>query len=111
MVIFTITSATWYLAGISVGVVFSILIVLVAVLNIFSMIAKSSGHISLHHHPSQPKPLAAGEHEDAAQDDHLVVVATAIYLYLNSAQDEESGVITLKDTQNPGWHAVLNPRL
>lgn len=102
-----ITTATWYLAGISVAVVFSILIVLVLVLYIFSYIAKSS---TTQTHPDAPKPLAPGMHMDQAGED-LAIVATAVYLYLNSAQDEESGVITIADTQNPGWHAVINPRL
>lgn len=104
MTILTITPDTWYLAGISVAVVFAILVALVLVLVVFSVIAKSAEH----HH--EEKPLPAGSHVDAAQDDELAVVATAIYLYLNSAQDEESGVITVRNNPNPGWHAVLNPR-
>lgn len=105
----TITSATWYMAGISVAVVFAILVVLVLVLNLFSIIAKYSEEHVHYHHEDAPV-LAPGEHHDAAVDDDAVVVATAVYLYLNSAQDEESGVITIDNTQPSAWHAVLNPR-
>lgn len=110
MTILTITPAAWYMAGISVCVVFAILVILVLVLNIFSLIAKQA---SQHSHAAEAKApaLAPGEHADAADGDDLVVVATAIYLYLNSAHDEESGVITIDNSKPANWHAVLNPRL
>lgn len=107
MAIFLFSTNAWYLAGISVAVVFAILIALVAVLNVFSMVAKSSGKTVKEQGPA----LAPGKPREKVLDDHLAVVATAIYLYLNSVQDEESGVITIKNNPNAGWHAVLNPRL
>lgn len=107
MATFLFSSNAWYLAGISVMVVFAILVALVGVLSVFSMIAKSSNKASKEEKPS----LAPGKPRERVLDDHLAVVATAIYLYLNSAQDEESGVITIKNNPNAGWHAVLNPRL
>ena len=82
MTVLTITPEAWSIAGISPCVVFAILVLIVMVLVC-----------------------------DAAEGDDLVVVATALYLYLNSAHDEESGVLTIKNNQSSNWHAVLNPRL
>lgn len=108
----TITAATWYMAGISVAVVFSILILLVLVLWIFSMVASEVASHASHSHSASKvqKPLAAGVHADEAEDEHVAAVATAVYLYLNSAHDEESGVLTIDNSQSSGWHIVLNPR-
>lgn len=108
MTILTITPEAWYIAGISPCVVFAILVLLVLVLVCFGYIAKCTKS----HQPDGIKApaLAPGKHADAADGDDLVVVATALYLYLNSAHDEESGVLTIKNAQSSNWHAVLNPR-
>ncbi|MBR4645382.1 MAG: OadG family protein [Bacteroidaceae bacterium] len=108
MTVLTITPTSWYIAGISPCVVFAILVLLVLVLIGFGFIARRSNA----NKPAGIKApaLAPGKHADAADGDDLVVVATALYLYLNSAHDEESGVITIKNTQPSNWHAVLNPR-
>ena len=109
MTVLTVTSTAWYMAGISVCTVFAILVILVCVLVVFGRVSKSTN-------ASKPEgikapALAPGKHADAADGDDLAVVATALYLYFNSAHDEESGVITIKNTQPSNWHAVLNPRL
>ena len=96
------------MAGISVGVVFAILVVLVLVLVLFSFIAKRA---NAHQTETKVPALAPGKHADVADGDDLVVVATALYLYFNSAHDDESGVLTIKNAQPSNWHAVLNPRL
>jgi Na+-transporting methylmalonyl-CoA/oxaloacetate decarboxylase gamma subunit len=108
MTVLTITPEAWYMAGISVGVVFAILVVLVLVLVLFSFIAKRA---NTHQVAPKASALAPGKHAAAADGDDLVVVATALYLYLNSAHDDESGVITINNSQPSNWHAVLNPRL
>ena len=108
MILLTVTSTAWYTAGICVGVVFAILIALVLVLCIFSYVAKRANK---HQLVAKVPALAPGKHADAADGDDLVVVATAIYLYLNSAHDEESGILTISNSQPSNWHAVLNPRL
>ena len=108
MTVLTITPEAWYMAGISVGVVFAILVVLVLVLVLFSFIAKRA---NAHQTETKVPALAPGKHADVADGDDLVVVATALYLYFNSAHDDESGVLTIKNAQPSNWHAVLNPRL
>ena len=108
MTVLTITPAAWYIAGISVCVVFAILVVLVVVLNVFGAVSKRT---NAHHAAPKTPALAPGKHTDAAEGDNLAVVATAIYLYFNSGHDEESGVITINNAQPSNWHAVLNPRL
>ena len=35
-------------------------------------------------------------------------MAVALYLYQNDAHDQESGVLTLRETQSY-WHSELNP--
>ena len=108
MTILTVTSTAWYIAGISPCVVFAILVLLVLVLVGFGVVAKRANS---HQMAGVKAPaLAPGKRADAADGDDLVVVATALYFYLNSAHDEESGVITIKNTQSSNWHAVLNPR-
>ena len=109
MTVLTVTPTAWYMAGVSVGVVFAILVVLVLVLVLFGFFVKRANA----HKPAGIKvpALAPGKHADAADGDDLVVVATALYLYLNSAHDEESGVLTIKQSQSSNWHAVLNPRI
>ena len=108
MTILTITPEAWYIAGISPCVVFAILVLLVLVLVGFGVVATRANS---HQMAGVKAPaLAPGKRADAADGDDLVVVATALYLYLNSAHDEESGVITIKNTQSSNWHSVLNPR-
>ena len=108
MTVLTITPEAWYIAGISQCVVFAILVLIVLVLVCFGYVAR---HANKHQGEAKTPALAPGKHADAAEGDDLVVVATALYLYLNSAHDEESGVLTIKNTQPSNWHAVLNPRL
>ena len=113
MTILTVTAETWQLAGISVGVVFSILIALVAVLGIFTVVAKktkaktaavTSNIVSNIQAKQQAKAVSeASELEKAA-------IATAIYLYFNDDHDHESGVLTINNAPS-AWGRVLNPRL
>lgn len=113
MVTLTITESTWMMAGVSIAVVFIILVLLVGVLHIFSVIAAKAPHtkgpkkITV---PSAPEePLLPGKPSDDAEDERLAAVAVAIHLHLSRAHDDESGVITIQPTASP-WHAVLNPR-
>lgn len=109
MTLLSITPEAWYLAGISIVAVYCILEVLVLILEVFSRIAGRTGHA---HHKTDKPALAPGMHTDEVEtEEEMAVIATAIYLYFNSKHDEESGVITIDNSQPSNWHAVLNPRL
>ncbi|MBQ8050207.1 MAG: OadG family protein [Bacteroidaceae bacterium] len=96
----------WSMAGISVGVVFSILVLLVLILQVFSLVAagkkvKPQAAAA----PVAPKSGAKGGDADEA------AVATAVYLYLNGRHDEESGILTIHVNEHSLWHEELNERL
>jgi hypothetical protein len=66
---------------------------------------------------SEVKPKAATKKAPAKDDtkqkvegyeEDMAAVATAVYLYLNSAHDEESGVLTIQNDERSLWHAELN---
>ena len=97
-------STAWLMTGIGVGGVFVILVLLVFILQLFGKIAaagevkpKKAATIS-----SDVKQKVEGYEEDMA------AVATAVYLYLNSAHDEESGILTIQQDERSMWHAELN---
>ncbi len=101
-------SVAWLMTGMGIGVVFSILVILVLVLQVFSYVAqKSTKDNSVKAGVAElpaAKPLAEASELDKA------AVATALYLYQKSKGDQESGVLTIKKTPS-AWHAVLNERL
>ena len=39
----------------------------------------------------------------------MAAIATTLYLYMNNAHDEESGVLTIHMDEHTLWHAELNP--
>ena len=96
------------MAGISVGVVFSILVVLVIVLNVFSAVAQG-GKVKPATAPASadksPKPVEKSSAADEA------AVAMAVYLYMNGRHDDESGVLTIHVNEHSLWHEELNDRL
>ncbi len=98
----------WTMAGISVGVVFSILVLLVLVLAVFSLVAQgkkaSPAGVVPAVQKSAPKVSKAGGTDEAA-------VAMAVYLYMNGRHDEESGVLTIHVNEHSLWHEELNERL
>ena len=96
----------WTMAGISVGVVFSILVLLVLVLFAFSYVAqdakaKPAAAVVTASPKSAPKGSAADE----------AAVAMAVYLYMNGRHDEESDVLTIHVNEHSLWHEELNDRL
>lgn len=115
MTFLAITNQTWEMAGISIGVVFGILVLLVFVLYIFSWvnslfsIKRTPRVLDVNEAPE--KPLAAGKPADNAEDENLAAVAVAVHLFLSRAHDDESGVLTITHGESAGWHAELNPRL
>lgn len=108
-----VTLTSWadrcYLAGISVATVFVILIVLVFVLQIFNMVAQGASKAPKAAAAAAPAAPKATPVADASEEEKAAV-ATALYLYMNNAHDEESGVLTIAPSQS-AWGAVLNPRL
>ncbi|MBR5576901.1 MAG: OadG family protein [Bacteroidaceae bacterium] len=105
-----ITIETWTLAGISVAVVFSILVVLVLVLNIFSFVATKA----VIKKPSKKKDIKA-EYNNAktlanASLDDKAAVAVALYLYEQDQMEQESGILTITHNDH-SWSSQLNTRL
>lgn len=109
MTILTINwSTVWLMTGLGIGTVFCILILLVLVLQIFTAVA-----------PKTTSKIKAGAvavkekiaEDEIAQNSEHAAVATAVYLYLQSQHDEESGTLTIHHTDHPAWHSELNQHL
>ena len=101
------------MAGISVGVVFTILVLLVLVLYIFNFMAAPKQVAT-----AKPKVLTGAEYIKSKQADiasasdlDKVALATAVYLYTANQHDEESGLLTIHHTDHTAWHAELNRHL
>ena len=106
----------WGMAGISVGVVFTILVLLVVVLYFFSKVA--AGKAAKAEESAKPKVLTGAEYIKSKQakladasDADVIALATAIYLYTANQHDEESGLLTIHHTDHTAWHAELNEHL
>ena len=93
----------WAMAGISVGVVFSILVILVLVLMAFSYVAQDKAQ--------KPVAAAAPKSSKKVSKADEAAVAMAVYLYMNGHHDEESGVLTIRVNEHSLWHEELNERL
>lgn len=97
----------WTMAGISVGVVFAILVLLVVILQIFSVVAAGKTV-----KPAVAAPATGGSTPaPKASEADKAAVATAVYLYLNGRHDEESGILTIHVNEHSLWHEELNDRL
>lgn len=108
MILATKWSTAWLMTGLGISAVFLILVLLVFILMIFSKVAsnaevkpKTTARPTVRR-SSEGKQVVEGYEED------MVAVATAVYLYLNSAHDEESGVLTIQNDERSLWHAELN---
>ena len=99
----------WLLAGISVLVVFSILVILVAILNIFTIVAKKTTEKAKAVKTTIETSLEAKTFEKASDEDKAAV-ATALYLYFEEKNNRESRVLTIVPYPS-AWGAQLNPRL
>ena len=106
----------WGIAGISIGVVFAILILLVCVLYIFHFIA--AGNEAKAAKAAKPKVLTGAEFVKSKQSSiataselDKVAIATAVYLYMGGQHDDESGVLTIHHHNHTAWHAELNRHL
>lgn len=104
-----ITIETWTLAGISIVVVFAILVVLVWILNIFSLVAtkaviKKPAKKDIKAEYNNAKTLANASLDDKA------AVAVALYLYEQEVMNQESGILTITHNDH-SWSSQLNTRL
>ena len=97
------------MAGISVLVVFSILLILVLILGIFTAIAKKTTAKVKAVKSTLDSSLEAKSFEKASDEDKAAV-ATALYLYFNERDNRESRVLTIVPYPS-AWGATLNPRL
>ena len=99
----------WLLAGISICVVFAILVILVLILSIFTAVAKKTSAKAKAVKSTISSSLEAKSFEKASDEDKAAV-ATALYLYFNERDNRESRVLTIVPYPS-AWGAQLNPRL
>jgi len=99
----------WLLAGISVLVVFSILVILVLILGIFTAVAKKTSAKAKAVKTTIETSREAKTFEKASEEDKAAV-ATALYLYFQEKNNRESRVLTIVPYSS-AWGAQLNPRL
>jgi Na+-transporting methylmalonyl-CoA/oxaloacetate decarboxylase gamma subunit len=105
----SITSSTWLMSLIGVGIVFLILVLLVVILNLFNHLFPE-GSSKNDDKVSGLKNNLQGDTNGSASELDKAAIATAVYLYYNELHDNESNVLTIN--QSPShWHAVLNERL
>lgn len=98
----------WTIAGVSMGIVFVILLLLVLILSVFNWLAGGKAAPAA---PAAAAPAAAPVTAGNASGSDEVAVATAVFLYLNGRHDEESGVLTIHVNEHSLWHEELNDRL
>ena len=97
------------MAGVSILVVFSILIILVLILGIFTAVAKKTTAKAKAVKSTIVDREQAKTFEKASEEDKAAV-ATALYLYFEEQDNRESRVLTIVPYQS-AWGAQLNPRL
>lgn len=100
----------WLLAGVSVGVVFAILILLVLILGIFTAVAKATKAKVVVAKETRAEKKEVKAFERASQEDKAAIVA-ALHLYFTERENRENRVLTIVPTPNSTWGARLNPRL
>lgn len=99
----------WLLAGISILVVFAILLILVAILGIFTAVAKTTSAKAKAVKTTVATKKQEKTFEKASEEDKAAV-AMALYLYFEEKNNRESRVLTIVPTSS-AWGAQLNPRL
>lgn len=98
-------STVWLMTGLGIGTVFVILIVLFAVLSVFSKVTRKTRDKVLTGVEAVKNVV---EKEEIAESTRNAAIATAVYLYMQGRHDEESGIITIHHPDHPLWHAELN---
>ena len=105
----SITSSTWLMSLIGVGIVFLIPVLLVVVLYLFNHLFPE-GSSKNDEKVAGLKNNLQGDNMGNASELDKAAVATAVYLFYNELHDNESNVLTINQTPSH-WHAVLNERL
>ncbi|MBQ7496101.1 MAG: OadG family protein [Bacteroidaceae bacterium] len=108
IVLYTNWSTVWLMTGLGIGTVFVILIVLFAVLSVFSKVTRKTRDKVL---TGVEAVKSVVEKEEIAESTRNAAIATAVYLYMQGRHDEESGIITIHHPDHPLWHAELNEHL
>lgn len=98
------------LAGSSVGVVFVILLALVAILGIFTIIARKTMHKASEVKVKRQEKKETKNFQNASEEDKAAV-AVALYLYYYEKNNRENRILTIKPNQPSAWHYELNERL
>ncbi len=101
-------STVWLMTGLGIGTVFVILIVLFFVLSIFSTVTRTTRD-TVKAGVEAVKDVI--DKEEIAENTAYAAVAAAVYLYMQSRHDDESGVLTIHHSDHPAWHAELNKTL
>lgn len=105
----TISSTTWQMTAVGIGVVFAILLVLVFILQIFTLVARMTT-AKMEEMKNDICTKQRAKAFEQASDQDKAAVAVALYLYFNDAHDYESGVLT--HTYNfHHWRRELNPQI
>ncbi len=100
----------WMETGIGIAIVFVILTLIIFILSLFNVFAKTkkSGNASV---PKVQATAAVVAPATSASEVEKAAIATALYLYYQNVHDVESGVITIKHNDFSAWHHELNPHL
>lgn len=109
MITLAITSTTWMMTLMGIGVVFCILLLLVLILQIFTLVAKHT-HATVKGVTQDIAIKQQAKAFEQASELDKAAVAVAVYLYFNDAHDHESGVLTHTYTDHH-WRRELNPHL
>lgn len=108
----------WAMAGIGIGVVFCVLLLLVFVMQLLGYTVQKVEHAGTKTTAAAATPVAAGKADSqpaaaavpvaAASDADKAAIATALYLYFHNVHVEESHVITIHHNDLSAWHHELN---
>ena len=96
------------MAGISVLVVFSILVILVAILNVFTIVAKKTTEKAKAVKSTIETIEQAKTFEKASEEDKAAV-AMALYLYFQEKNNRENRVLTIVPSFRPETCGQHNP--
>ncbi|MCQ2258120.1 MAG: OadG family protein [Bacteroidaceae bacterium] len=100
----------WLLALTAVLVVFAILVIIVAILGIFTAVAKKTTKKVIDVKSNIKENKQAKTFEKASEEDKAAV-AVALHLYFTEKENRESRVLTIKSNPYSAWNFQLNPRL